>query len=408
MTYDFNRCSRPELQCTSGAEGAALQIDRSKNAVSATSNRVRFLLFSCLFFCGGCALLAQEEVAGCTYPWACNYDADASVDDGSCLLPPVGCPWPENASYVGCTYQDAMNYSPDAVWDNGSCAYEGTVVCPTDINGDGTTEIQDMLMLLGAFGSGCVAPGSNMLLIGNSFFRPYADNLDVVATDAGYGNHNSTIITRGGENGWPSSFWNDSTTQESLTIKAALDAGGVELFAMTPGGDPTDPIAGHKAWINYALQNNPDIVIGIALPPVDFPASWDSTAQSYGYTNIHDFYPAVVDNWHTTIVDSLRVEFPGINIFSIPTGWAAIELAQMQQDELLEDDIDLFGAKPTSIFTDDKGHQGQIVIEAGTLVWLASIYGDDLSLNNYDTGFLTDLHGLAIQIMDNHPADYKQ
>jgi len=247
-----------------------------------------------------------------------------------------------------------------------------------------------------------------MVLIGNSFFRPYAENLDIVAADAGYTEHNSTIVNRGGENGWASSYWNDSTSQESLTIKAALDEGSVEVFAMTSGGDPTDPIAGHKAWINYALQNNPDIEIGIALPPVDFPASWDSTAQSHGYTNIHDFYPAVVDHWHTTVVKSLRAEFPGMNIFSIPTGWATIELAQMQQDGLLDDDIDLFGAKPTSIFTDTKGHQGQIVIEAGTLVWLASIYGDDLSLNNYDTGFLTDLHGIAIEIMNNHPEAYKR
>ena len=250
--------------------------------------------------------------------------------------------------------------------------------------------------------------GKQMLLIGNSFFRPYAANLDIVAADAGYTEHSSTIVTRGGRYGWASSFWNDSTTQESLTIRAALDAGGVELFAMTSGGDPTDPIAGHKAWINYALQNNPNIVVGISLPPVDFPASWDSTAQSYGYNGIDDFYPAVVDYCHETVVDSLRYEFPETNIFSIPTGWATIHLAQMQQDDLLEDNIDLFGAKPTSIFTDDKGHQGQIVIETGTLIWLASIYIDDLSLNTYDTGFATDLHSVAIEIMDNHPEAYKR
>jgi len=38
----------------------------------------------------------------------------------------------------------------------------------------------------------------------------------------------------------------------------------------------------------------------------------------------------------------------------------------------------------------------------------ASIYGDDLSSNNYDTGFLTDLHGIAIEIMNNHPEAYKR
>ena len=83
-------------------------------------------------------------------------------------------------------------------------------------------------------------------------------------------------------------------------------------------------------------------------------------------------------------------------------------MAQMQQDELLLDEIELFGPKPTSIFTDDKGHQGQIVIETGTLVWLASIYGDDLNSNEYVTGFETDLQGLATQIMNDHDDNYKQ
>ena len=36
--------------------------------------------------------------------------------------------------------------------------------------------------------------GYNMLLIGNSFFRPYADKLDTIAIDAGFINHNSTIV----------------------------------------------------------------------------------------------------------------------------------------------------------------------------------------------------------------------
>ena len=253
------------------------------------------------------------------------------------------------------------------------------------------------------------AGGERMLLIGNSFFRPYADNLDVVAADAGYAEHSSTTVFRGGDNGRAGNFWDDSTSQETMTIKAALDAGGIELFAMTADGDTADPTRGYKAWINYALQNNPDIEIGISLPVIDFPANWDSTAQALGFNDIHDLYPFVIDQlWHTTVIDSLRVEFPQLNIFSIPTGWAGINLAQMQQDDLLDDDIDLFGAKPTSIFTDDKGHQGQIVIETGALIWLASIYGDDLSVNSYDTGFSTDLHSVAIDIMENHPEAYKR
>ena len=52
----------------------------------------------------------------------------------------------------------------------------------------------------------------------------------------------------------------------------------------------------------------------------------------------------------------------------------------MYEENLLQDTISLFGPKPTSLFTDQKGHQGQIAIETGTLVWLQSIYNVDLPL----------------------------
>ena len=48
--------------------------------------------------------------------------------------------------------------------------------------------------------------------------------------------------------------------------------------------------------------------------------------------------------------------------------------------------------KSTSLFVDDKGDQGDIIIETGSLLWLKSIYNVDLSTNTYETGFNTDLH----------------
>ena len=80
----------------------------------------------------------------------------------------------------------------------------------------------------------------------------------------------------------------------------------------------------------------------------------------------------------------------------------------MQVDDLLLDEIELFGPKPTSIFTDSKGHQGQIVIETGTLIWLNSIYSEELSSNNYETGFNTNLHFIAEDIMNSHNSNYKR
>lgn len=251
--------------------------------------------------------------------------------------------------------------------------------------------------------------GYNMLLIGNSFFRPYANHLGDLALNAGFENHNATVVFRGGENGRPINFWNDSDSIEHEQIKSALDQGNIEYFGMTSGHDPENPIEGHRAWIDYALKNNPNITIFIAIPPIDFPADWDQLVEEHGFNSIQELYEYFVnDIVHYSMVNQLRTEFPSTKIFTIPTGWAAVNLAQMNQDNLLLDDISMFGPKPTSIFTDEKGHQGQIVIEAGTLLWLNSIYNVDLSTNTYDTGFNTDLHEIAIQIMDSHDPNYKQ
>ena len=106
-------------------------------------------------------------------------------------------------------------------------------------------------------------------------------------------------------------------------------------------------------------------------------------------------------------MDKLRDEFPSTKIFSIPTGWATKNLAQMKIDNELLDDISMFGPKSSSVFTDEKGHQGQIVIETGTMIWLNSIYNVDLSSFNYNTGFTTDLHSIANEIISNHDSNYK-
>ncbi len=259
--------------------------------------------------------------------------------------------------------------------------------------------------------------GYNMLLIGNSFFKPYADHLNTLATEANFNEHNSTIVKRGGELGRPINLWNDSNTEEHQLIKSTLDQGNIEVFGMTSGYDidSDNPTEGHSAWINYALQNNPNIIIFIAIPTFDFPngesngtrPDWNTFASDNGFNSIQEFYDYYVNEMvHKEIVDELRLEFPSTKIFTIPTGWATKNLAQMNLDNELLDDISMIGPKSTSIFTDEKGHQGQIVIETGTMIWLNSIYNVNLSSFNYDTGFNTDLHAIAQDIIDTHDSNY--
>ena len=261
--------------------------------------------------------------------------------------------------------------------------------------------------------------GYNMLLIGNSFFKPYADHLNNLAFEANLIEHSSVIVKRGGELGRPINLWNDSNTEEHQLIKSTLDQGNIEVFGMTSGYDidSENPTEGHSAWIQYALQNNPNIIIFIAIGSFDFPngdsnstrPDWDTFASDNGFNSIQEFYDYYINEViHKEIVDELRLEFPSTKIFTIPTGWATKNLAQMNLDNELLDDISMVGPKSTSVFTDEKGHQGQIVIETGTMIWLNSIYDVDLSSFNYDTGFTTDLHAIAQDIINDHDPNYKQ
>ncbi|AUC16720.1 hypothetical protein BTO06_16900 [Tenacibaculum sp. SZ-18] len=259
--------------------------------------------------------------------------------------------------------------------------------------------------------------GYNMLLIGNSFFRPYAEKLDEIAIDAGFVNHNSTTVFRGGENGNAINFWNDSSSSEHSLIKSTLDQGNVDYFGMTSGHNSDNPIEGFKAWIEYALQNNPDITIFISLAPFDFPngdpngtrPDWDTFAADNGFSSIQEMYDFYINEiLHIEIVNQLRIEFPSTKIFTIPTGWATFNLYQMHLDNQLLDDITMTGPRATSIFTDAKGHQGDIVRETGGLIWLSSIYNVVLNTDTYKTIFNTNLHEIAKQIIDDHDPNYKQ
>ena len=251
--------------------------------------------------------------------------------------------------------------------------------------------------------------GYNMLLMGNSFFNPYATRIGDLAIDAGFSKHTDTRVFRGGDNGWPISFWNDDGAgaigDEHRLIKATLDAGGVDILGMVPTTQEgiVNPTDGYSEWIHYALQNNPNIKVFISLSPPDFPSIWQQTAEAAGFNSMQAAWEAYMyGGVHQTLLELLRDEFPSTTFFTIPTGQAALTLRQMYDDDELLDEVAFEGPQPSSLFTDPKGHQGDIIRITGSLVWLNSLYGVDLPTYSYDTGFNTDLKGIAQTIMDEH------
>ena len=72
---------------------------------------------------------------GCTYPFALNFDSEATSDAGFCVFP-------------GCTDSEAVNYNSISNVDDGTCKY---TPCP-DLNGDGLVQLHDLLDFLMAWG----------------------------------------------------------------------------------------------------------------------------------------------------------------------------------------------------------------------------------------------------------------
>ena len=228
------------------------------------------------------------------------------------------------------------------------------------------------------------------VFMGHSFFRPFADALPAHAQRAGIAGHSQTSVFAGGENGAPQALWENP--QNSAEVKAALDAGNVELFGMTFHGNyPTTE--GYENWIDYALQSNPDIEILIALPWSDFPADVDAETYASFWLNAH----ATV--WQD-FINSIRDLYPGLTIRSMPYGRSAIDLRNLFEAGNLPDVTAMTGDIDTAIFTDAKGHAGQILRDTGSLVWLRTIYGVDLDTYAWNDGYETDIRAIATEIVD--------
>ena len=120
-------------------------------------------------------------VNGCTDPNACNYDASANTDDGSCLTA-YGCMDPTAFNYdanatcndslscvpttYGCTDATASNYNAGVNTDDGSCIYLGCTDAAAD-NYDATATVDD---------------GSCTYTVVSGCTDPAADNYDSSAT----------------------------------------------------------------------------------------------------------------------------------------------------------------------------------------------------------------------------------
>ena len=98
-------------------------------------------------------------------------------------------------------------------------------------------------------------------------------------------------------------------------------------------------------------------------------------------------------------VNALRLDFPDVEIFAIPHGRAAGDLRTLFEMNQLPEVQQLRGQTSTSIFTDAKGHAGQILKDFGALIWLGAIYGIDVSNYPFEQDYVTELGRMADTIV---------
>ena len=133
-------------------------------------------------------------VEGCVDVTACNYDAEATLDDGTCEFAQEGFDCEGNCvagedcegtcggnveidqcgicggdgtTCLGCTNPSASNYDPTATVDDGSCL---APACLGDLNIDGLISVADILVMLGDYGcyALCVADVDSDGSVGSS------------------------------------------------------------------------------------------------------------------------------------------------------------------------------------------------------------------------------------------------
>ena len=110
---------------------------------------------------------AEPPVPGCTDSTACNFDAEATSDDGSCI--PSGCMEAEACNYNALAEceGEACDYtccpgpgccSAGMYWDYDLEQCLNYETCQEDLDGDGVIGINDLMELLSSFGTMCEEP----------------------------------------------------------------------------------------------------------------------------------------------------------------------------------------------------------------------------------------------------------
>lgn len=222
--------------------------------------------------------------------------------------------------------------------------------------------------------------GLNGLYMGHSFFNPVAHELVNRIPDSTIVDHRAYIVAAGGIHGSPKYLWDAAAKREQGL--QYLQAGGVDVLALTYHSPETSSLRDYKRWMDVAVRQNPHIRLVLGLP-------WGSYIHGATIDDLAEM-DAKMDLFFEQVIVPLRAFYPKNPVVFCPYGLGVNELVRrlLQEDlpgvkYVMHPDPAARAASKRSgeqLVNDQIGHGGELVIRLSALIMLSVIYNYDLSL----------------------------
>jgi hypothetical protein len=285
--------------------------------------------------------------------------------------------------------------------------------------------------------------GFNSVMLGNSFLKHGAEQINIRAPEYNYLLHKQyRAMGYGGENGAPGAIWNNPPMCKPHELnsnglcpgdpKNQIIDEDVELLVLTAyfGEDPNEPgevvpfdsfIGDYVKWVEFALLNNPKTLdtVAILVPWAHYAINNGQTANSLeDYGKITHQVNHYIDN---KIISKLRAveAFQDLEFLHIAGGNAAYALLHEYEKGYLIDEVDgaicpnnrpkcnttpIGEEEKEYIMHDRRGHADKIFEELLGFVWQKTIYPDTDFENTPPPSIIPewtyDLRGLAQKVWE--------
>ena len=155
-------------------------------------------------------------------------------------------------------YENPQDSNQDNIYEVTVIASDGSLSSSLEI----VISVNDVLEGMG---------GSNMLLMGNSFFRPYAERFSELALDADFLEHQDNLVFRGGDNGTPIGLWTNEDTNteinflgnsnESVALTITPNDNGFIFSQQMVGGSISIPDVYEVDEIAVAVRSDVNVIL---------------------------------------------------------------------------------------------------------------------------------------------------